>query len=289
MPPTIMDDQDFDLRPDDGGRPPTLPPRGSQMAPRVLAAALVIAVLVTGYFVFRSPGDEAPAEDTAAGTATTPAERSPLDLGAEAAAVEVPPLGESDAFVRQFVSQLSSHPTVASWLATDDLIRSFTVAVTNIAEGQHPAAKNVRALRPSGDFQASASGEDVYLDPQSYARFTAIATAATSVDAAGAAQLYTTLKPRIEEAYRELGYPDTSFDQTLERAIVVLLQTPVREARPALRTAGAEGYAFADPTLEALQPAQKQLLRFGPDNQRAVQASIRRIAAALGIPPARLP
>jgi len=40
----------------------------------------------------------------------------------------------------------------------------------------------------------------------------------------------TTLKPRIEEAHRDLGYPDTSFDRTLEQAIVSLLRTPVPDA-----------------------------------------------------------
>ncbi len=289
MPPTIMDDQDFDLRPEGGGQPPTLPSRSSQMAPRILAAVLVIAVLVTGYFVFRPQNDETPTDEAAAGASSTPATPDREALGAEADVVEVPPLDASDAFVREFVGKLSSHPTVAAWLATDDLIRTFTVVVTNIAEGQPPAARNVRALRPSGEFTAAESGEEIYLDPRSYARFTGIATAASSIDPAGAAQIYTTLKPRIEEAYRELGYPDTPFDQTLERAIVVLLQTPIREARPTLRPAGAEGFAFADPTLEALQPAQKQLLRFGPDNERAVQTALRRIAEALGIPRSRLP
>ena len=289
MPPTITDDQDFDLRPESGGQPPTLPPRSGQMAPRILAALLVIAVLVTGYFVFWGGDDEAPVDESAAEAPATPVDGAPAALGNEVEVVEVPPLGESDAFVRDLVSALSSHPTVASWLATDDLIRTFTVAVTNIAEGQPAAARNVRALRPSGEFQTTDVGEEVYVDPRSYTRFTSVATAASSIDPAGAAQLYTTLKPRIEEAYRELGYPDTPFDRTLERAIVVLLQTPVRDGRQALRPAGAEGYAFADPTLEALQPAQKQLLRFGPDNQRAVQTSLRRIAVALGIPSSRLP
>ena len=34
---------------------------------------------------------------------------------------------------------------------------------------------------------------------------------------------------------------------------------------------------------------QKMLIRFGPDNQRAVQTALRNIALALGIPPDHLP
>jgi hypothetical protein len=49
------------------------------------------------------------------------------------------------------------------------------------------------------------------------------------------------------------------------------------------------GYAFEDPRLEGLTSAQKQLLRFGPENARRVQASLHRLALALGIPAERLP
>ena len=49
------------------------------------------------------------------------------------------------------------------------------------------------------------------------------------------------------------------------------------------------GYAFADPALEDLAPAQKQLLRMGSRNVRTIQASLRAIASAIGIPAQRLP
>jgi hypothetical protein len=55
-----------------------------------------------------------------------------------------------------------------------------------------------------------------------------------------------------------------------------------------LRTAGI-GYAFADPKLEGLSRAQKQLLRMGPQNVRAIQGKLREIAGVLGIPDSRLP
>jgi hypothetical protein len=49
------------------------------------------------------------------------------------------------------------------------------------------------------------------------------------------------------------------------------------------------GYRFADPNLERLTPAQKQLLRAGPRNVRIVQSALRQLAQALGVPPGRLP
>jgi hypothetical protein len=127
------------------------------------------------------------------------------------------------------------------------------------------------------------------VDPRSYDRYTRIADAVASVDAGGAAKLYATLKPRIEDAHHDLGSSDT-FDHTLERAIVVLLGTPVTDGSERLKPMPKGiGYGYADERLESLTPAQKQLLRMGPRNVRVIKAKLRDIAIALGIPPARLP
>jgi hypothetical protein len=40
-------------------------------------------------------------------------------------------------------------------------------------------------------------------------------------------------------------------------------------------------YKFADPTLEALPPLQKQLIRMGPDHVRRIKAYLREVEAAL--------
>ena len=48
-------------------------------------------------------------------------------------------------------------------------------------------------------------------------------------------------------------------------------------------------YAYADPKLEGLAPAQKLLLRTGPDNARKIKQQIRELAVALGVPEERLP
>ena len=88
-----------------------------------------------------------------------------------------------------------------------------------------------------------------FVDPRSYDRYTTIADAVASIDAGGAARLYATLKPRIEDAHRDLGAPD-SFDRTLERAIVVLLGTPAIDGSERLKPKGI-GYGYVDPRLES--------------------------------------
>jgi hypothetical protein len=76
----------------------------------------------------------------------------------------------------------------------------------------------------------------------------------------------------------------------LERAIVMLLRTPVLAGTERLRVEPRGiGYGFANPAIEELPAAQKQLLRTGPRNVAAIQSSLRDLALALGIPAGRLP
>lgn len=281
-----MNHDDLDLRPTSDDTP-HIPPDApaSRRWPALLAALLVVAVVVTGYFVFR--GRQAPpvvdtVEDTG-GTTAPPA--APV---ADADAIPLPPLGETDAIVRELVAQLSSHPTLAAWLATDNLIRTFTVVVSNIATGE-AASGHVRALRPRAPLRVETRGGMLYIDPRSYDRYSTLAAAAASIDPAGAARVYRRLKPRIDDAYRELGYPNASFDQTLARAIARLVDTPIPTGAVRVEAVGADAYQFVDLRLETLEPAQKQLIRFGPDHAPVVQRALQDIGRAIGVGPGSPP
>jgi hypothetical protein len=203
-------------------------------------------------------------------------------LAEPAADIVVPPLDETDPLVRQLVSVLSGHPIVTAWLATDHLIRNFALVTLNIAEGHSPS-KQLTAIKPSGAFRAAThDGTTEYIDPASYQRYDRYADAVAALDARAAARLYATLKPRITEAYRQLGDPAGEFDPTLRRAIVELLRTPIVDGRVALSHKSVN-YTFADPALESLSGAQRQFLRIGPRNMRLVQQKLREIAPYLGI------
>jgi hypothetical protein len=248
-------------------------------------AALVVIIAIAAYFVFGRRAQRPVAQATKPVQVT---QQSVKPLGGEADSIVLPPLDETDAVVRELVAKLSSHPAVAAWLTTEGLVRNFTVVVANVVEGRTPAV-HLRTVRPATKFQVIERGGEIYIDPRGYHRYDHVAAAAASIDPAGAARLYSTLKPRIEDAYRELGAPDGTFDRALERAIVVLLKTPVVDGPIRLVNHGAVGYAFAAPELEALSPPQKLLLRAGPANVRAVKSALRAIAIALGIPAERLP
>jgi hypothetical protein len=270
---------------------PVPEPVPTSVSPPVLAVwaivALVIACGAAFYVAFvwkPHPAATAPAASTAPAATV---QEAPLPLGGQAESIVVPPLDESDAVVRTLVRALSTTPSVAAWLTTSGLIRNFAVVVLNIADGTTPS-KHLGVLRPALPFRIVERGSVRSADPRNDERYTAIANAVDSIDPAGAAKLYATLKPRLDEAYKDLGYPDSSFDGALERAIVSLLATPIPNGREQLKPKGI-GYAYANDHLEDLTGAQKQLLRMGPRNARRVQAKLREVATALGIPASRLP
>lgn len=251
----------------------------------VIAAAVAVLAAAGAYYWYQREPAQAPTRTPAAQSrGTAPAQRGPGEPGED---IPLPPLDESDDVVRQLVRRLSAHPTVAAWLTTDGLIRNFTVVTVNIANGGHPE-KHLRKLAPSEAFLTRGTEGKQAIDPRSYARYDDFADAVSAVDARGAARLYATLKPRIEEAYAELGEPAASFDDVLERAIVQLLRVPVVQDPIAL-TPKPMSYAYANPQLEALTPPQKHLLRMGSKNVAMIQAKLREIAGYLGIPASNLP
>lgn len=274
----MADFDDLRLERSAADQPPP-PPRS-----RAWLAILLVALLAGAaiwYFAFRQ-------RDVSVVTTTTEVPAAgPSRPAAEAGEdIELPPLDASDPLVRELLTKLSSHPRVAAWLTTDGLIRNFAVVVTNIAGGRTPS-RHLKPLAPSAAFQVRREGDAVWLDSRAYSRYDGHADAVASMDARGTARLYATLKPRIEEANKELGATE-DFDAVLERAIVELLEVPVVEGDVLLR-ADSVAYSFADPQLESLTAAQRQLLRMGPRNVRIVQAKLREVAGHLGIPGQNLP
>jgi hypothetical protein len=280
---------DFDLRESPDALPPSRfqPPSPKAATLWVVIGLTLVAIGLAVYFFFFT---NAPPAEEAATTAPKPAATTSdpkAALGRDPMDVELPPLDQSDLIVRKLVSGLSSHPTVAAWLATDGLIRNFTVVVSNIAEDDRPAV-HVARLRPAGRFEVVERNGKLVIDPRSYQRYNQLTAAIQSIDPDGAARLYATLKPLIEQAHRDLGYGNTSFDATLERAIAKLLATPALRDPVAVVPKGI-GYGYEDARIEALTPAQKHLLRFGPNNVQVVKQALRNIAVALGISKDRLP
>jgi len=284
-----MTDPDLPLRDDEGTDAGLRSDSGIPSSWMGLAAIAFVAIAgITAFVILRGGRANRAAQAPApASSAASPAASEPAhDLGGPPDAIVVPPLDQSDPVVRQLVQALTRNPRMLAWLATPDLIRTFTRSVTNVSDGQSPA-RTLPAFRPTAPFTVTVQDRSELLNPTSYQRYTTLAAAASSIDPAGAARLYATLKPRIQDAYHELGFPQQSFDPVLEGAILTLLKTPIVREPIRLRHKGI-GYAFEDQRLEQLAPPQKQLLRMGPDNTLEIQNALRAIGLALGISSDRL-
>lgn len=254
-----------------------------QTAVGVLLLLIVVAVLFY-FLIYKKAGPPKPA-----------AMEKPPALTEEPALAEekhfptMPPvvLDQSDDLVRKLATELSSHPRLALWLKSKDIIRRFTAAVDNIANGLSPRS-HIDFFIPAGEFKVMERGDFIYADPQAFSRYDAVVDVFVSLDSQKSVQLFRSLKPLFQEAYRDLGYPNQDFEDAIFRAIDELLRTPVVEGEIRLEKA-VLNYVMADPVLEGLSDAQKHLLRMGPENVGAVQAKLREIAVVLGIPESRLP
>lgn len=203
-----------------------------------------------------------------------PAQR-PVEVEPEIA--PLPTLNESDPIV---VARLDEYlgDAAMSLVINDDVIRRGVVFIDNLAKGK-VAAKHTPVERPEESFSVI-EGEILTIDPNSYERYTPYVKIFTSMSAAQIVRLYDEYKPLINDAYTEIGYQGDAFNQTLEEAIELLLDTPEPKGdMPLLRDSVTYQYAYSE--WEQLPAAQKQLLRMGPENMKKVKAVLRNVKAEL--------
>mgnify|MGYP006280925567 FL=1 len=247
--------------------------QGRDLKPIALIAVLAAVVGGGAWWMFGRASAPTNAPPKAVTATEAPVEKA-------APAVNLPPLEQMDAFLRPLLQALTVRPEMVRWLATDDLIGQLAAAIDRAANGQS-AARDLRAIRPSGAFVAAGRGDRRTIDPRSYARYDSLVMTVTSIDASKAAQLYKTIRPRLNEAYRRLGHPDGDVDRATRQAIDVLLQTPSVKDPIALVPAGGVGWAYADHRLEDLDAAQRQLLRMGPAHVEALQTWLHAFRGAI--------
>ncbi|MEM7049780.1 MAG: DUF3014 domain-containing protein [Acidobacteriota bacterium] len=280
-----LDDQDL--------QPSVSPPEGERPARRrpIWVGLLVVAALgalLVAFFLGRvsRDGDRGPAPSNAS--------KEPVEVPGSAPPEEEPPLpplptlDRSDAFVEEMMTALGTAPRLRRLASGGDLIRRLTAAVDNLAEGASPrnhfggpGLEEPFRARPGSDGR-------LRIDPDSYRRYDGWAEAVAGLDANALASAFRRLEPLIESAYGELGYPGRSFSQTLAQALSHLLATPVPEEPPEVRL-DVITYGLVDSRLEALSPAQKHLLRMGPENANLVLAKLRELEAALALAPLEEP
>lgn len=259
----------------------TLPPaRRLSSGTLILIAAVGLAIgAAAAWWWARSRDIDPPA---AAAAAPPPSDAAPASVTDPAASL--PPLGQMDTFLRALFGALSSHPDLVRWLATNDLIHQLANGIDRASRGQSPA-RDLPTLRPTDDFGVTRRGSAATIDPASYRRYDRFASLVQSLDPEAVAEVYRTIEPRLNEAYRGLGRAEGDVATAVDAALRLLIDTPI-PTEP-LRVVPGQGanFAFADPRYEQLLPIQKQLLRMGPENAQRIQARLREIRRAIDSPP----
>ncbi|NQV66002.1 MAG: DUF3014 domain-containing protein [SAR86 cluster bacterium] len=192
----------------------------------------------------------------------------------------LPRLDDSDQLIRDGLLSLTREEAINVWLSPDELVRKFVVLVDNAANG-NVAKDSVAVLMPDGPFLATPLNDTVYvMDEGGYTRYDTLTRIFTSLDSRRAAEFYQLLNPLFKDAYDELGYADKQFEDMIFQAVGRILETPVLE-EPARLVRPVVMYRFEDASLESLSPIQKQLVRMGPKNTRAIQAKVGEMAREL--------
>ena len=247
---------------------------GPPLMPIAIGGVLLLALLGGGaWWMSRKP---AATNTTPAAVAATDAPiTTPTEPG-----VALPPLDQMDAFLRPLLQALSNRPELVRWLATDDLVRQLAAAIDQASQGDNPAG-GFRELAPRSPMSVTGRNNRRSIDPASYRRYDGLVTTVTSIDASAVARIYKTIRPRLNEAYQNMGHPGGNVDTAVQQALDMLLDTPVVKGPVMLEEGAGARWAYADGKLEALTPTQKQLVRMGPVHTDAMLVWLRAFKAGL--------
>lgn len=189
---------------------------------------------------------------------------------------ELPPLQQS---TDEIIQRLQQQEQVVEPLQSEQLIRDAVVFVDNLRNGV--VVKEAAVVQgPKAQFRVLEQDGKIYIDPRSYDRYNTLVDWFVSLDTNVLVGMLEDYQPLVQEALAEIGYPDTAPETVLLEAIDMLMQTPSVGTVIEL-TDESVMYRYADPALEALPDAQKQMLRLGPDNMRRVKLKLESLREAL--------
>ncbi|WP_461521849.1 DUF3014 domain-containing protein [Porticoccus sp.] len=285
----------MEIRPEDrpDERPEMMPSRTSA----TVWIALTLAIILIGggtYYLFSANQDTSTEETTAvefqpeplptppASPSTVPEVEEEIPVLAPAPTekkVTLPSLDDSDKLAREQLALLSPDGKLELWLPGDYILRRGITLVDGLSRGI-VLRKMLNAPTPEGKFLVNRDGDKIAIDPANYARYNYLVDALESLDTNSLVELFHMLRPLLEQAYGELGYPGDKVDKAFIAALDQVLATPF-PLMPIYLTQESVNFKFADPALEALPPLQKQLVRMGPENTKRVQAKAKAIREAL--------
>ncbi len=229
---------------------------------------------------------------------SAPAIQYPIEAIAvtpSAAKAPLPSLQEADAYVRQALSDFLDAKDMLRFLQPEQFVAHLVATVDNLPRPHATVALWPVTPTPgrftvgSGDDSAAALSGTIH--PDNYLRYSPFVAFVEAVDTTNAVALYVHLYPLFQQAYRDLGYPNGSFNDRLVEVIDHLLALPVHVeplhvSRPDVKgehrpRAPWVTYEFTDPTLNDLSTGQKMLLRAGAVNHQRLRTKLMAIRAQL--------
>lgn len=192
----------------------------------------------------------------------------------------LPGLEQADSVLKDELLALDWRPGLASLLITKEMVRNFVVTVDNLAQGRLVTEHDVLKPLEQG-YRATATDDGRYLaHPANTERYEPYLLLLESVPTAQLKALKQRYKPLLQQAFAELGYENLQFEQRVQQAIALLLATPELQEPPLLERPSVY-FTFADPKLEQLPEAQKQLLRLSATQQQRARQLLKRWQQAL--------
>lgn len=191
----------------------------------------------------------------------------------------LPDLDDSDATLRQSLTEAFGAPPVETFLVPERLIRNIVATVDSL-DGDPVRLKLWPITRAEGSLVVAADGRTLALSPDNAERYTAFVGALEAVDPDQLVAVYLRYYPLFQKAYEELGYPGRYFNDRLIAIIDHLVATPVVDG-PIELVRPKVIYEFADPELQGLSWGRKTMVRIGPEHAAVVKQKLRGIRAAL--------
>ena len=205
----------------------------------------------------------------------TPVE-TPVEVEIEPEIVQpvLPELDVSDDFVVAKVTEISWRKELLSLMLTDDLVRRIVVFTDNFSRGE--MAYSHLPLKPlTGQFAVKPSVDETQdnyqFNESNFTRYADYIELLHSFEPEALASNFIQMKPLFEQAFAELGYPEQTFEQVLNRAIDRVLDFNVPSEQPTLIQPSVI-YKYEKPEFESLADADKFLLRLGKENLLQLKA-----------------
>jgi len=196
--------------------------------------------------------------------------------------ITLPTLEQSDEFFRQQVATVSFK--LSDWFGVSSAIKKYLVIVNDLSQNQL-LFKHRLFLKAPGKIVVGEDKLGLYLSKDSYHRYDSLADAMVSIDVDKGLQLYLTVKPLLEQVYKDFAYPEGyQLQDVFLKAAASVIKAPVIDGRIALLPYSVR-YKFADHKLETLTDVEKLMIRMGPENTLKIQNKLRQLVQALLVMP----